>query len=52
MGEGHIEGEGAGSDQWARGRLRVRAKVVISGRGAEYLNLKLEQFNLELKVES
>ncbi len=36
MGEGQIEGEGEGSDQWARGRLMVMAKVVISGRRAKY----------------
>jgi hypothetical protein len=35
VGEGQIEGEDEGSDQWARGRLRVRAKVVISERGAD-----------------
>ncbi len=52
MGEGQIELESEGSDQWAKGRLRVRAMVVISGRGAEYLNLKLEQFNLDLKIEN
>jgi hypothetical protein len=51
VGERQIEGEGEGSDQWARSRLWVKAMVVFSGRGAEYLNLKLEQFNLDLKIE-
>jgi hypothetical protein len=38
VGEGEIEGKVI--NRWARGRLR--AKVVISGREAEYLNLKIE----------
>jgi hypothetical protein len=29
MGEGQIEGEGEGSNQWASGRLRMRTKVVV-----------------------
>jgi hypothetical protein len=40
VGEGQSEGESEGNDQWARGRVRVRAKVVISGRE------KVEDFEL------